>query len=395
LPLPGTGAFCSLVWPMIERDAELGTLLRVTRQFQIHGELVHAEPCGIGHINRTYIATYNQGGARVRYVHQKINRRVFRDPGAVMANLERVCTHLRRKLEERGESEISRRCLTIVPARDGRSHYVDDDGEYWRTYVCIEGVRSCEAVTEPELAWEAGRAFGEFQALLADLPGPRLHDTIPDFHHTRKRFAAFAEAVQRDPLNRARHARAEIEFALRHEPLTGVVLDALASGRIPERITHNDTKFNNVLLDEQTNRALAVVDLDTVMTGSVLYDFGDMVRTVTSPTAEDERDLSRVRVSLPLFEKLLQGYLESAGSFLTSAERELLVSAGKLITFETGLRFLTDYLLGDTYFRIHRPGHNLDRCRTQFRLVASLEEHRDALEEIVRRTNHQVPAPAR
>jgi len=356
-----------------------------SRQFQIYGEILHAETYKIGHINETYSATYDQGGTRVRYVHQKINRHVFRNPPAVMENLERVCQHLRRKLEARGASQITRRCLTIVPARDGRSYYVDRNGDYWRTFLFIEGVQTFEAVQSPAQAYEAGRAFGEFQHLLVDLPKPRLHETMPDFHNTRKRFAAFLEAVQKDPVNRAHQARAEIEFALQREPITGVILDAMARGRIPERITHNDTKFNNVLMDVATGEAMCVVDLDTVMPGCVLYDFGDMVRTTTSPTLEDERDLTKVRMQLPVFEKLLAGYLSAAGSFLTPAERRLLPFAGKLITFETGLRFLTDYLTGDMYFRIHRPGHNLDRCRTQFKLVESIEQQEEAMQKIVER----------
>lgn len=360
-------------------------LQEISRQFQIYGEILHAETCKIGHINETYSATYDQGGTRVRYVHQKINRHVFKDPPAVMENLERVCRHLRQKLEARGVSQITRRCLTIVPARDGRSYYVDRNGDYWRTFLFIEGVQTFEAVQSPQQAFQAGRAFGEFQQLLVDLPGPRLHETIPDFHHTRKRFAAFLEAVEKDPANRAREARAEIEFALRRESITGVLLDAMARGRIPERITHNDTKFNNVLMDVATGEAMCVVDLDTVMPGCALYDFGDMVRTTTSPTLEDERDLSKVRMQLPVFEKLVAGYLSAAGAFLTPAERRLLPFAGKLITFETGLRFLTDFLTGDMYFRIHRPGHNLDRCRTQFKLVESIEQQEEAMQRIVDR----------
>ncbi|MEJ5237992.1 phosphotransferase enzyme family protein [Limisphaera sp. VF-2] len=360
-------------------------LQEISRQFQIYGEILHAETCKIGHINETYSATYDQGGTRVRYVHQKINRHVFKDPPAVMENLERVCRHLRQKLEARGVSQITRRCLTIVPARDGRPYYVDRNGDYWRTFLFIEGVQTFEAVQSPGQAFEAGRAFGEFQQLLVDLPGPRLHETIPDFHNTRKRFAAFLEAVEKDPANRAREARAEIEFALRRESITGVILDAMARGRIPERITHNDTKFNNVLMDVATGEAMCVVDLDTVMPGCALYDFGDMVRTTTSPTLEDERDLSKVRMQLPVFEKLVAGYLSAAGAFLTPAERRLLPFAGKLITFETGLRFLTDFLTGDMYFRIHRPGHNLDRCRTQFKLVESIEQQEEAMQRIVDR----------
>lgn len=355
----------------------------IVERFAIPGPLVQAEVCKIGHINETYWVICYDGRGLSRYVLQKINRHVFQNPPAVMDNLERVCRHLRNKLKQQGESQLDRRCLTLVPTRTGQFYHVDDQGEHWRVFVGIDGVRTYEAVESPYHAREVGRAFGEFQQLLVDLPGERLHETIPDFHHTRKRFEAFVQAVEQDPLNRARNARAEIEFAFRHQPITGIILDALSRGEIPERITHNDTKFNNVLMDLATDRAVAVVDLDTVMPGCVLYDFGDMVRTATSPTLEDEQDLSQVRMELPLFRQLVEGYLSAAGSFLTSAERNLLAFAGKLITFETGLRFLTDYLLGDNYFRIHRPRHNLDRCRTQFKLVESIEQQEEVMQQVV------------
>lgn len=360
-------------------------LQEISRQFQIYGEILHAETCKIGHINETYSATYDQGGTRVRYIHQKINKNVFRQPPVVMRNLERVCTHLRRKLEEQGLSQITRRCLTIVPTRKGRSYYVDKAGDYWRTFVFIEGVQTFEAVQSPAQAYEAGVAFGEFQNLLVDLPGERLHETIPDFHHSRKRFAALQAAIEQDLLNRAQQARAEIEFAVKREKMVDVILHALARGRIPERVTHNDTKFNNVMLDVVTGKAMCVVDLDTVMPGCALYDFGDMVRTTTSPTLEDELDLTKVKMHMPIFEQLAEGYLATAGKFLTPAERALLAFSGKLITFEIGIRFLTDFLSGDHYFRIHRPGHNLDRCRTQFKLVESIEQQEDAMQKVVDR----------
>jgi Phosphotransferase enzyme family len=215
------------------------------------------------------------------------------------------------------------------------------------------------------------------------LPGGRLHETIPAFHDTRKRFGALQQAIAKDHYNRARSARPEIEFALRRAGLVGVILDAMAKGKIPERVTHNDTKFNNVMLDTLTGEAKCVVDLDTVMPGCALYDFGDMVRTTTSPTLEDELDLSKVKMNLPIFKQLAEGYLATAGAFLTKAEKSLLAFSGKLITFEIGMRFLTDFLSGDTYFRIHRPDHNLDRCRTQFKLVASIEQQEAAMQKFV------------
>ena len=364
-------------------------LQEISRQFQIYGEILHAETFKIGHINETYSATYDQGGMRVRYIHQRINRNVFKDPPAVMRNLIRVSTHLRHKLEAEGAKDITRRCLTVIPTRAGQPYYRDQQGEYWRTFAFIEGVETFEAVHSPHQAAAAGRAFGEFQRLLADLPGDRLHETIPDFHHTRKRFVTLLQAIQEDRLNRAVSAKPETDFALKHEKIVDVLLTAHAKGKIPERITHNDTKFNNVMMDVLTNQAMCVVDLDTVMPGLALYDFGDMVRTTTSPTLEDEPDLKKVRLHLPMFEALASGYLSSAGRFLTAAEKSYLTFAGKLITFNIGVRFLTDYLNGDTYFRVHRPGHNLDRCRTQFKLIESIEEQEEEMQAVVEKLDRE------
>jgi hypothetical protein len=247
--------------------------------------------------------------------------------------------------------------------------------------VFIEGVQTFEAVQSPDQALQAGRAFGEFQSFLVDLPDGRLNETIPGFHNTRNRFGALQQAIEHDHFNRAKDAKPEIEFALKHEPIVDVILNAMAKKKIPERITHNDTKFNNVMLDTVTGDAKCVVDLDTVMPGCALYDFGDMVRTTTSPTLEDERDLAKVKMQMPMFKKLAEGYLATAGQFLNQAEKSLVAFSGKLITFEIGIRFLTDFLSGDTYFRIHRPDHNLDRCRTQFKLAESIERQEKAMQK--------------
>ena len=356
-------------------------LLDISRQFQIHGEILHAEPCKVGHINETYTATYDQGGTKVRYIHQRINHDVFKDPAGVMDNLLRVTTHLREKLAAKGTKNLTRRALTVVPTRDGRSFYKTGTGQYWRTFVFIEGVRTFEAVESPAQAFQAGKAFGEFQSLLVDLPGGRLVETIPHFHNTRKRFDALVAAIAADKANRAASAKAEIAWALQQEPMVDTVLTALAKKRIPERVTHNDTKFNNVMLDVESGEAMCVVDLDTVMPGSPLYDFGDMIRTTTSPTLEDELDLAKVRMCLPMFKGLARGYLEAAGGFLTKNERALIAFSGRLITYTIGLRFLTDYLHGDVYFRVHRPQHNLDRARTQFRLVESIARQEEAMQK--------------
>jgi hypothetical protein len=358
-------------------------LQEISKRFQIYGEILHAETLKIGHINETYSATYSQGGTRVRYIHQKINRNVFKKPSAVMDNVSRVTNHLRRKMEALKVRDITRRALIVIPTRDGKSFFLHGDDEVWRTFLFIEGVETFEAVQTPDQAFQAGRAFGEFQRLLVDLPGARLHETIPDFHNTRKRYDAFERAVQDDHYNRAKDALAEIDFARKREADADVILSAMKKKKIPERITHNDTKFNNVMLDVMTGEAMCIVDLDTVMPGCVLYDFGDMVRTTTSPTLEDETDLSKVKMQMAMFKRLAQGYWSSAGEFLTKTEKSFMAFSGKLITYELGLRFLTDFLCGDNYFRIHRPGHNLERSRTQFKLVEQIEKQEAAMQKFV------------
>lgn len=349
----------------------------VARHFQIHGEFLGAEPYGSGHINDTYCARFDQGGAPVRYVLQRINHNIFKNPVALMANIERVTAHLGAKTA--GQPDASRRVLTLIPARDGAAYHRDADGNHWRAYIFIEKARTFDAVESTEQAFKAAKAFGQFQKLLADLPAPRLHDTIPDFHHTPKRFAALEQAIRADTANRAQLCRPEIDFALAHKAICSVLLDA----NLPERVTHNDTKFNNVMLDDATGEGICVIDLDTVMPGLALYDFGDMVRTTTSPAKEDERDLAKVTMQFPMFEALARGYLGAAGGFLTPAEKKFLPFSGKLITFEIGLRFLTDFLAGDVYFKVHREGHNLDRCRTQFKLVESIEQQEEKMNQLV------------
>lgn len=361
-------------------------LREVSKQFQIYGEILHAEACKIGHINETYTATYDQGGTKVRYIHQKINQTVFRDPVGVMNNIMHITAHIRNKLEQQNVREITRRVLTVVPTRDGQAWFRNGSGDYWRTFVFVEGTQTFESVQTERQAFEAARAFGAFQSALADFP-ERLVETIPFFHHTRKRFEALQKAIETDSHNRAKQAAREIEFALQHENIVDVLLAAHERGDIPERVTHNDTKFNNVMLDAETGEAMCVVDLDTVMPGLSLYDFGDMVRTTTSPTLEDERDLTKVSMNLPMFAALARGYLSTAGQMLNATEKSLLPFAGKLITFNIGIRFLTDFLVGDTYFRVHRFGHNLDRCRTQFKLIDSVEQQEDAMQRLVAETS--------
>ncbi len=348
------------------------------RQFQIDGEFVGAQPFGSGHINDTYRVIFQMGGKPTSHILQRINRNVFKNPDALMENIQRVTAHLGTEVAD--QLDRDRRALRLIPTRSGNAWLVDEDGDYWRAYFYISGARTYDAVENPEQAFQAARAFGRFQGLLATLPSPRLHDTIPDFHNTPKRFDALLAAISADTAGRAMLANQEIEFALRREPIAGVLLNA----NLPERVTHNDTKFNNVMLDDITGEGICVVDLDTVMPGLAPYDFGDMVRTTTSPTEEDERDLSKVTMQFHMFEALLRGYLSSAGGFLTKEERRLLAFSSKLITFEIGIRFLTDHLSGDTYFKIHREGHNLDRCRAQFKLLESIEQQEERMERLVK-----------
>jgi hypothetical protein len=349
----------------------------VARQFQICGQFLSAEPYGSGHINDTYCATFDAAGTTPRYILQRINHGIFRQPVALMENIQRVTAHLAAKMNN--QPDVSRRVLTLIPARSGLCYYRDEQGNYWRAYLFIERARSYDAVESPRQAFEAAKTYGHFQKLLSDLPAPRLHDTIPDFHHTPKRFAALVEAIEKDAVGRAKLAQPEIQFAMKRASMTDVLINA----GLPERVAHNDTKFNNVMLDDATGEGICVVDLDTLMPGLALYDFGDMVRTTTSPTKEDECDLAKVTMQFPLYAALLRGYLTSAGDFLTRPEKKLLAFSGKLITFEIGIRFLTDFLSGDIYFKIHRNGHNLDRCRTQFKLIESIEAQEEQMNALV------------
>lgn len=347
------------------------------RQFQIPGKMVEISPYGSGHINDTYCAVFSQSGKVVRYIIQRINPTVFQNPPLLMQNIQRVTEHLSEKLADHPES--NRRVLRLVRTRDGSVWYQDANGNYWRSFHFIERTRSYDAISSVTQAFEVAKAFGEFQQLLFDLPAPPLHETIPDFHNTPKRFTALEQALDKDIAGRAVLAKPEIEFALERKAITSVLLDA----NLRMRVTHNDTKLNNVLLDDLTGAGVCVIDLDTVMPGLALYDFGDMVRTSTSPTLEDEQDLSKVTMQFPMFEALVRGYLSFAGNFLTDAEEQLLAFSGKLITFEQGIRSLTDYLRGDLYYKVSREGHNLDRSRTQFRLVESIEQQEEKMSRLV------------
>ena len=348
----------------------------------------------VGHINETFLVEAARGDLPQWFIFQRINHFVFHDPERLMANFEKITRHLRGKLERTPGSDPERETLNLVRSKSGRCCHVTADGHYWRAYRFVGDCYFVNVAERPEQAQEAGRAFGRFQKYLADLPAASLYETIPYFHHTPRRFARFKEVLKENPKKRAAEARDAIAFALEREIMTAVVTDALETGRLPLRITHNDTKINNVLFDNVTGRGLCVIDLDTTMPGSTLYDFGDMVRTTTSFAAEDERDLAKVKLEMGMFRALARGYLEEAIDFLTPEEIGLLVFSGRLITFTIGLRFLTDFLEGDVYFRIHRAGQNLDRARAQFALIKSMEEQEKEMDKAVRDLVRKLKRPA-
>jgi hypothetical protein len=301
-----------------------------------------------------------------------------------MDNVSRVVAHVRAKLEPSNRVDVKRRVLTLIPGREGKQYYIDKEGEYWRTYSYIENAVTHDVATPP-LACVAAAAFGNFAGLLQGLSGPRLHETILNFHNTPKRYQDLCRAIDDDPHNRMETARTEIAFAVARQKTASILTDAQANGELPERIVHNDTKINNVLFDISSGEALCVIDLDTVMPGLTAYDFGDLVRSMASPSREDERDLNQVYVDLAIFKAVADGYLRSTRSFLNEQELQFMVPAAIVITYETGIRFLTDYLQGDFYFRVNRPTHNLDRCRNQFKLISSMEAQRNAMEAIIKR----------
>lgn len=334
-------------------------------------------PFGEGHINDTFLVHTADGK---QYVLQRINHAVFPHPEEVMENIFAVTHHIRKKIiAENGDP--SRQTLHYRKTKDGALCYFDGES-YFRVYDFIDHAKTYQTVESPELLRDAAMAFGLFQKRLADFPADKLHEVIPNFHHTPTRFAAFQEAVRQDVCGRAKDVQEEIAFAIAREADTHVVTDAICDGSIPLRVTHNDTKLNNILFDAVSGKACCVIDLDTVMPGSLLYDYGDALRFGASSAAEDEPDLSKVFFRLDCFSAYTEGFLLSMGSTLTRREKELLPHSVKLLTFECGIRFLTDYLNGDTYFKIHRPNHNLDRCRTQFALVADMERKMEQMKQI-------------
>lgn len=341
------------------------------------------EPYGNGHINDTFCVSVDAGGQRpVRYILQRVNRYVFPEPEGVIENIERVTQYLRGVIAAEG-GHPDRETLTLVETREGGHGYLDAEGQLWRVYLFIEDTISRDLPDTPELFALSGKAFGRFQRQLGGFDASTLHESIHDFHNTPARYRQLMDAVRRNDAGRLGEVGPELAFCMGYGEEVHTLVRALEAGEIPLRVTHNDTKLNNVLLDAKTGEGVCVIDLDTVMPGLAAYDFGDSIRFGANTAAEDERDLSKVSLSLPMFEAFARGYLSEAGAALNARERELLPMGAKLMTLECGMRFLADYLNGDKYFKVHREGHNLDRARTQFALVRSMEEKWDAMTEII------------
>lgn len=356
-------------------------LQEVIAQFSFPGEQKECIPFGSGHINDTYQLTYEDGRKVLHYILQKMNKNVFKKPVELMENVSGVTSWLRRKIEENG-GDPQRETLNIIRTRGGAPYYVDTDGEYWRAYDFIEGATCFDEVKDENDFYQSALAFGHFQRLLADYPAETLHETIPDFHNTVDRFAKFQAALAADACGRAKDVQEEIRFVLERESLAHTLCDMQESGELPLRVTHNDTKLNNIMIDDATGKGICVIDLDTVMPGLAVNDFGDSIRFGASTGAEDEQDLSKIECDLHLYEVYTKGFIEGCAGALTEHEIDMLPMGAILMTFECGMRFLTDYLEGDHYFKIHREGHNLDRTRTQFKLVKDMEEKLEEMKAI-------------
>jgi len=359
------------------------TLQEVLSAFDFGAPVVGALRYGEGHINDTFVV-HTQPGDRIcrRFILQRMSAAAFKRPDQLMENIIGVTEYLGRQIEAAG-GDRDREAMRVLRTRDGQSYYTDSLGGAWRVYLFVEGTICCQSAETPELFAASGRAFGRFQRLLKDYPAQTLHETIPSFHNTEDRLRKLKAALEADPLGRAKDCGPEVRFVLDREADCSVALNALREGKLPLRVTHNDTKLNNILLDETTHEGVCVIDLDTVMPGLVLYDFGDSIRFGANHCAEDETDLSKVNLDLELFAVYTTAFLEGVGGALTDAEIEYLPWGAKLMTLECGIRFLTDYIEGDRYFHISREGHNLDRCRTQFKLVEDMEARWDGLAAVV------------
>ena len=342
----------------------------ILKQFQVEGDIASIEPYGSGHINHTYLA---QMADDKKYILQGINTTIFKDTDQLMENILNVTSYLREEIVRTG-GDPARETLTVVMTNDGKSYYTDEEGNKWRVYDFIEGAQTFDAVESKEDFYQSAVAFGNFQAKLANFPADTLHETIPNFHNTAKRYRDLEKAIEEDVKGRVAEVGPEIAFVRERSKELSELHDMLAKGDLPLRVTHNDTKLNNIMIDSDTHKAICVIDLDTVMPGLSAHDFGDAIRFGANTAAEDEPDVSKVSLSLELFEIYVKGFLEGCGGRLTENEVKVLPMGAKMMTLECGMRFLADYLEGDVYFKISREKHNLERCRTQFALVADMEK---------------------
>ena len=363
-----------------ENDAILHEVLAA---YDFPETLMGAVRSGSGHINDTFcLVCQPKEGKAIRFILQGLSTAAFPRQDELMENFIGVTTHLRKKIEAAG-GDVMRETLNLVPTRDGKLYYTDSTGKAWRLMPYVENTLCLQKATA-ELFEASARAFGRFQRLLADYPAETLHEAIVNFHNTEDRLAKFEAALAADKMGRAKEVAAEVKFVLDRKADCSVALNALREGKLPLRVTHNDTKLNNVLIDEATLEGICIIDLDTTMPGLSIYDFGDSIRFGANHSAEDEKDLSKVNFDIELYKRYTRGFLEGAAGGLTQAELEYLPWGAKLMTLECGIRFLTDYLDGDHYFHIHYPEQNLDRCRTQFKLVADMEAQWDAMHNIVK-----------
>ena len=357
---------------------------RVVREFAFEGKYRTADEFHSGNVNNTYHLFYDlPDGQQAEYVLQQINTYAFHNPDQVMHNIVAVTEFLRSKYVAMGE-DPENRVLTCIPTRSGDFMFRDDADRYWRAYHYIHDAVAYDRVEKPEHFFEAGRAFGEFQRMLSDFPVSDLYETIPHFHDTRRRFYAFVAAVAADRAGRVADLEAEIDFFFDRRKMMSEIVRALEGHTIPLRVTHNDTKINNIMIHRQTNRAECVIDLDTVMGGSALYDYGDAIRFGASTAAEDERDLSKIRLDMALFRQFTAGFLSEVGGMLTKEELRLLPASIKIMTCELAMRFLTDYIDGDLYFKVNSPEHNLVRAHAQMKLLEDIEAHFDEICAVTR-----------
>jgi len=347
----------------------------IISKFELEGRPVHTIPFGSGHINQTWMVETDKPH---RYILQKVNTSVFPNGEGLMNNIILVTEHLRKKDPD------PRHVLTLVPTKEGTMYISREENELWRVYEFVTGGISLDRAETPEDFRLSGLAFGHFQRQMADFPAEKLVEVIPGFHDTPRRYVAFHRALKEDKMNRARNVQPEIDFILEREKSAGLLTDLLAKGELPLRVTHNDTKLNNVMLDEKTRQPLCILDLDTVMPGLVANDFGESVRFGASTADEDEPDTGRVHVDLVLYESFAKGFLGACGSQLTETEKETIPDGARMMSLENGMRFLTDYLEGDTYFHISRTNHNLDRCRAQLALVREMEQKEDRIRQMIR-----------